>query len=375
MTPINIADNSVFQEFNNSYITNYTYDQYNFYRESFIIRLINKAVSSGLTLSHIFFRSTDSVDSFDSFAKNRLKLRLICEDYDTNLLIRRIYLGELTCIMVNYPISTFTTDPNMSINVDTIDPEAINLIKNSESYKLEYKHSKGQVQMLAHSNNGYTLSTLGTVNDVFIPDNYSELVQNGFSLAVDELTNKNPSGRLTILEGPPGTGKSYFIKALITQVDAIFVYIPSILSGTLSSPAMLPTILERRYENKPVVLIMEDSDSTIAVRASDNQSELSELLNLSDGILGCLSDIRIIATTNAKSTDIDKAVLRSGRLSQYIEFSKLESKHAKRIYNRLTNSTNNSIEFNDLVLSDVYKLATTSILNTTPSSNKKRVGF
>ena len=53
---------------------------------------------------------------------------------------------------------------------------------------------------------------------------------------------------------------------------------------------------------------MEDADATLATRQIDNVGRLSDLLNMSDGILGEMADLRIIATTNAKSTEIDEAV-------------------------------------------------------------------
>lgn len=118
----------------------------------------------------------------------------------------------------------------------------------------------------------------------------------------------------------------------------------------------------------PIVLILEDADQCLVPRAADNISSISSLLNLSDGILGSLLDIRIIATTNAKQEKMDQAILRDGRLSKRIEVNALEYDQANHIFQRLTQSKN-ALPMKDqrsemypkqnskYTLAEIYKLA------------------
>ena len=107
-------------------------------------------------------------------------------------------------------------------------------------------------------------------------------------------------------------------------------------------------------------------------RAGDNYFQLSDLLNLADGIPGELLDIRIIATTNARRLDIDEAVLRPGRLARRVEFNLLGPGHAQRVYDRLT-STNGKLKFSGpATLADVYASA---LSGSHPNGQKPSAGM
>lgn len=133
------------------------------------------------------------------------------------------------------------------------------------------------------------------------------------------------------------THNSFFIRGLVTEAEALYVYIPATLTASITGPDVLPVFLRARQRNLPIVLIMEDADATIATRQIDNVGQLSDLLNMSDGILGEMADIRILATTNQKKSDIDAATLRVGRINEHIGFSYLNDTHACEIFSRLTN--------------------------------------
>ncbi len=48
------------------------------------------------------------------------------------------------------------------------------------------------------------------------------------------------------------------------------------------------------------MLIVEDADECLVQRGSDNMSTIASVLNISDGILGSILDVRVLATTNAE---------------------------------------------------------------------------
>ena len=81
--------------------------------------------------------------------------------------------------------------------------------------------------------------------------------------------------------------------------------------------------------------MIEDAEDLIISRDNDHNSKLSFLLNLTDGILGECIGIQIIATFNTNLKNIDKALLRKGRLTSIYEFKELEVKKTNALLNKL----------------------------------------
>ena len=84
----------------------------------------------------------------------------------------------------------------------------------------------------------------------------------------------------------------------------------------------------------PTVLIIEDADEVLASRGLDNLAAISSILNLADGILGRALDVRVIATSNIKIKEVDKALLRDGRLCRSHDFTELSAEQSQAIYER-----------------------------------------
>ena len=114
--------------------------------------------------------------------------------------------------------------------------------------------------------------------------------------------------------------------------------IPGAMVSSIGDPSLVPTLLELKEESgpQPIVLVIEDGDMAMTQRAADNMSAISALLNASSGIVGDLMDLRIIATTNAKKPQLEKALLRKGRLSAVVEVGPLSDMRANRVFERLT---------------------------------------
>ena len=70
-------------------------------------------------------------------------------------------------------------------------------------------------------------------------------------------------------------------------------------------------------------------------RDKDNINSVQSLLNLGDGILGSLLDLRIVATTNAHELHLDEAISRPGRLSKMLEVGPLDIHTARSVFSRL----------------------------------------
>ena len=147
---------------------------------------------------------------------------------------------------------------------------------------------------------------------------------------VKQLNKKDTNG-LYLFHGQPGTGKSTYIKFLIHQLKKKVIFISPKMAGELDNLNMTSFLLDSRN----TVFVIEDAEELITSREEVRNSNLSMLLNLTDGLLGESLGIQIIATFNTDVKNIDKALLRKGRLSQIYEFKPLAIDRANRLLNKL----------------------------------------
>src|SRR6185312_16733704 len=153
----------------------------------------------------------------------------------------------------------------------------------------------------------------------------------------DDLNKSDPCGRIVLLDGPPGTGKTHMVRALLNEVPrATFILIPSNYIAQLGDPQFLSVLMREQRKDCPLILILEDADEALVNRKEGNTSAISALLNFSDGIFGTLLDMRLICTTNVEIDNLDPAVTRDGRLCTRMEIGLLDTEMANSIYERLT---------------------------------------
>ncbi len=140
---------------------------------------------------------------------------------------------------------------------------------------------------------------------------------------------ENPKGKgLILLHGEPGTGKTTYIKHLSSLVKKDMLILPPYMTNYLTSPEIIPFLLE----NKESVLIIEDAERILQSReAGGDTNSVSNILNLTDGLLADCMHIQIIATFNASKHLLDKALLRKGRLMIDYAFGKLAVSKANEL--------------------------------------------
>jgi hypothetical protein len=137
---------------------------------------------------------------------------------------------------------------------------------------------------------------------------------------------------VTILRGEPGTGKTTYLRYLTHRLRRThrFYYLPLCVYPLLAAPAAVTFWIEQNdaYKSFTKVVILEDAESLLMQRATDNQENLSNLLNISDGFLGEMLKMHLICTINCPLDKIDPAILRPGRLVAMREFVRMSMPQA-----------------------------------------------
>jgi hypothetical protein len=143
--------------------------------------------------------------------------------------------------------------------------------------------------------------------------------------------NKFNTNGLYLFHGHPGTGKTTYIKYLVHHINKKVLFLSTKMAGQLDNAIMTPLLLQ----NRNAVIVIEDAEELITSRDDIRNSNLSMLLSLTDGLLGESLGIQIIATFNTDVKNIDKALLRKGRLSTIYEFKLLSLDKTNGLLNKL----------------------------------------
>jgi hypothetical protein len=145
----------------------------------------------------------------------------------------------------------------------------------------------------------------------------------------------NRHSGVTILFGPPGVGKTSYLKMLMARfIDRfVFYYLPISSFEILSAPHFVGFWLDqnRRHHTKAKLAIVEDAENLLLPRDERSRAQVSNLLNISDGFLGSYLKLHVVATTNTPMRRLDEAMLRPGRLMGTREFRRLTRDEALRL--------------------------------------------
>lgn len=181
---------------------------------------------------------------------------------------------------------------------------------------------------------------------------------------------------MTILRGPPGTGKTFYLRHLVGKMHAThaFYFIPLDAYGWLSNPAFIKfwDKEQARRPDQAKIVILEDAETLLMPRDSDNRHAVSSLLNIADGLLGGYLHIHVICTVNCGQDQLDPAVLRPGRLLASREFQPLPFAAAQKLAAHLGITL---IGPRDYTLAELFNPPTILTATAKASTNGHRLGF
>lgn len=204
------------------------------------------------------------------------------------------------------------------------------------------------------------------VNEMDLTLNYGEEFARIHDVVVERLNTPNDKG-IILLHGDPGTGKTSYIKYLTTLIkDKPILFIPPSMAEMLSEPTIIPFLMDQRNS----ILIIEDAERVISDRQGNgSQAGVSNILNITDGILGDCLGIQIIATFNMSREKIDSALLRKGRLIAEHKFTNLSVENSNKLLKTLGKGYTTTIPMS---LADIYNIDVEVFRQ---SKDIKKVGF
>lgn len=169
--------------------------------------------------------------------------------------------------------------------------------------------------------------------NIDIQENYNKEFPRISEDIITKLNNKEKTG-LVILHGEPGTGKTTYIRYLAGRLKRDIIFISPDMVHHITSPEFIPFLMD----NSDAILIIEDAEPALQKRQGDSRSgAVSNILNMTDGLLSDCLNISIVATFNTNTNEIDHALRRQGRLLREYKFEKLEVDKAQNLMDKLGN--------------------------------------
>jgi len=181
---------------------------------------------------------------------------------------------------------------------------------------------------------------------------------------IDKSIPAKESG-LILLYGKPGTGKTTYIKSLIsTHKDAEFIFIQNEFVSNLLDPSFISFLLQQRN----AILVIEDAEKVITSRENQRQeSVVSTILQLTDGLFSDYLNLKVICTFNTGLSKIDTALLRKGRLIAMYEFNPLSLEKTNNLLEKLGNKKGTR----EMSVADIYNFKQKAYDNV----KKVKIGF
>ncbi|HUR09867.1 MAG TPA: AAA family ATPase [Flavitalea sp.] len=205
------------------------------------------------------------------------------------------------------------------------------MVKEFALYKVEEKKEAFEMNIISLTSQGLELKTLEIkptrldiglyYNDDFLP--VHEVVQK-------RLLQENDKG-IILLHGLPGTGKTTYLRHLIGEMKKKLLFVSPSVAANLMNPEFLDLLID----NPNSVIVIEDAENILMDRKYNSNSTVSNLLNISDGLLSDCLNVQIICTFNSSLSMVDEALMRKGRLIAKYEFGKLSIEKAQRLSDHL----------------------------------------
>lgn len=246
--------------------------------------------------------------------------------------------------------------------------KAMLLALKMERYLLKDKETGGSFELISFDGGTIDTETVTLGMETILDDRILSLHYGDdfpdWSREYEQLITAKKSG-LSILDGPPGTGKSSYIRHLMGRLKSThrFFFVPPGVIDVVSNSSFVSfwSRQQMSHKGRQFVLVLEDAEAALMKRGGDNHSLVSSLLSVTDGLLGDFLKLQVICTINCKYQDIDPALRRAGRLVCSYHFPRLSYSRACHIASQIGRPIPGKEEFfeGDYSLAELYNAAQT----------------
>ena len=198
-------------------------------------------------------------------------------------------------------------------------------------FKTRERKKPLEINLIVENNYGLDLRSMEIKKtkldlDLYYEDDFKQVDE-----VIQQRLRKKEDKGIVLLHGLPGTGKTTYLRYLIGKIKKRVLF----LSPNLANSLMNPEFIELLVDNPNTVVVIEDAENIIMDRRAVGSSSVSNLLNISDGLLADFLNVQLICTFNSSLTLVDSALMRKGRLIAKYEFGKLGVNKAQALSNHL----------------------------------------
>ena len=235
--------------------------------------------------------------------------------------------NETVMVLKNECILQFDTGYCEILHQDLHEDFVTECMALMKTFKRRARRKPLEINLISRGRNGLYLKAMEIKKmkldlDLYYEDAFAEIDQ-----IIRKRLNKEKDKGIVLLHGLPRTGKTTYLRYLVGCIRKKILFV----SPGAAANIMDPEFIELLIDNPNSVLVIEDAENILMDRKISQNASVSNLLNISDGLLADFLNVQLICTFNNSLTLIDSALLRKGRLIAKYEFGKLSIEKSQRL--------------------------------------------
>ena len=298
--------------------------------------LIDEAILRPGRMDKLVYMPPPSYDARKKIFEMYLKKLPIAEDVNIDELASKTerYTGadiKAICESVSQKVAHEAAMQHKILEIEQADIlESLKHIKASTTLSQIDKYNKFKVDMerMEYEEIPQEKTTEVTLDDVKGLDDAKKAIKESIELPLmhPELMKKYDVKAINgiLLFGPPGTGKTMLLKAIMNEwkgnINVVDLNASDIIkAGFDKASTTIKDVFYKARENVPSVIFIDEMDSLVPKRATSSEFSLqitTEILKGMDGLRN-MPGVIVVGTTN-RPNSLDDAVLRPGRIDKII---------------------------------------------------------